>query len=128
MSADEMQREIRRLAEEKGVLILVHNYQRPEVQDIGDIVGDSLAMALKARETDLDTIMVCGVWFMAETAFLVNPSRRVISPEPASVCPLARMVDVETVRLLRERYPDAPVVACSRRPPPGHRDTSLSAA
>ncbi len=107
----EMQKRVREIAGEKDFFILAHNYQYPEVQDVADFVGDSLVMAQKAVEAPNMNILVCGVWFMAETAAILNPDKRVFSPEPDSRCPMARMVDVATIRALKERNPGAPVVA-----------------
>ncbi|MDG6224971.1 MAG: quinolinate synthase NadA [Candidatus Thermoplasmatota archaeon] len=106
-----VQRRIRDLAMEKDVLILAHNYQVPEVQDIADIVGDSLVLALKARDSKMSNILLAGVDFMAETAKTVNPQRRVIHPVPGATCPMANMIDVDSLADLRKRHPNAPVVA-----------------
>jgi len=102
---------IRSLAEEKDVLILAHNYQVPEVQQVADIVGDSLVLAMKARETDRSVILFCGVDFMAEAAKALNPDRTVVHPVPGSICPMAHMIDVDSLREFRKDYPGVPVVA-----------------
>ncbi|MCK4717528.1 MAG: quinolinate synthase NadA, partial [Thermoplasmata archaeon] len=81
----DIQRRIRSLAKEKDVLILAHNYQLPEVQDIGDIVGDSLALAREAVSSSSHTILFCGVWFMAESAAILNPEKRVLIPDPEAL-------------------------------------------
>ncbi len=106
-----IQDRIRELADEKDVLILAHNYQIPEVQDIADIVGDSLVLAIKATGTPQSTIMFCGVDFMAESAKALSPEKRVIHPVPGSRCPMAHMVDSESLREFRAGYPGVPVVA-----------------
>ncbi len=106
-----IQGRIRELAIEKDVVILAHNYQIPEVQDIADIVGDSLVLAMKATKAPQSTILFCGVDFMAESAKALSPEKRVIHPVPGSRCPMAHMVDGEGLREFREGYPDVPVVA-----------------
>ena len=106
-----IQDRIRELAVEKDVVILAHNYQTPEVQDIADIVGDSLVLAMKATEAPQSTILFCGVDFMAESAKALSPEKRVIHPVPGSRCPMAHMVDGESLREFRVSYPGVPVVA-----------------
>lgn len=105
-----MQREIRRLAEERNAIILAHNYQVPEVQDVADVVGDSLALSRAAAQTDADAIVFCGVHFMAETAAILNPGRRVLLPDLEAGCSLADTIDAEQLRAWKARYPDAVVV------------------
>jgi len=107
----ELQEEVRKLAREKNAVILAHYYQRPEVQDIADFVGDSLELARKASQTDADIIVFCGVRFMCETAKIVNPTKKVLHPNPESGCPMADMITAEQVRKLREEHPDAEFVA-----------------
>ena len=102
--------EIKKLKEERGALILAHNYQRPEVQDIADFVGDSLELSMKAVKAEADVIVFCGVDFMAEQAAVMNPDKLILHPEPSSICPMAQMLTPEVVREYRERYPDAPLV------------------
>ena len=94
-----------------NVIILAHNYQPPEIQDIADFVGDSLDLARKATETDADYIIFCGVNFMAETAKILNPDKVVIHPDLNSRCPMADMVNVESLGWLQSRYPDAATVS-----------------
>src|SRR5579864_4236001 len=102
---------INRLKRERNAVILAHNYQVPEIfYTVADIVGDSLALAMKAAETDADVIVLCGVHFMAETAKLVNPSKIVLVPDLRAGCSLAESITGADVRLLRERYPGVPVV------------------
>lgn len=108
---DDVQHRIRELAREKDVYILAHNYQIPEVQQVADTVGDSLVLAKKAVEASQKTILLCGVYFMAETAAILNPSKTVLIPDIEAKCPMAMMVDAESVRLMRDMYPGAPVVA-----------------
>jgi quinolinate synthase len=102
---------INRLKKERNAVILAHNYQVPEIyHTVADIVGDSLALAMKAAETDADVIVLCGVHFMAETAKLVNPSKTVLVPDLRAGCSLAESITPQDVRLLREAYPGVPVV------------------
>jgi quinolinate synthase len=102
---------INRLKRERNAVILAHNYQVPEIfYTVADIVGDSLALAMKAAETTADTIVLCGVHFMAETAKLVNPGKTVLVPDLRAGCSLAESITGADVRLLRERYPGVPVV------------------
>src|SRR5580700_11391902 len=102
---------INRLKRERNAVILAHNYQVPEIfYTVADIVGDSLALAMKAAETKADVIVMCGVHFMAETAKLVNPSRTVLVPDLKAGCSLAESITSADVRLLRERYPGTPIV------------------
>jgi quinolinate synthase len=102
---------INRLKRERNAVILAHNYQVPEIFfTVADIVGDSLALAMQAAQTDADVIVLCGVHFMAETAKLVNPRKRVLVPDPLAGCSLAESITAADVRLLRQAYPDTPVV------------------
>lgn len=106
-----IQEEITRLKEEKNAIILVHNYQRPKVQDVADYLGDSLGLAKEATKTDAKIIVFCGVKFMAETAKILSPDKIVLLPRKEAGCPMADMVSYEDVRALREKYPDAKVVS-----------------
>jgi quinolinate synthase len=99
------------LKAEKGALILVHNYQVSEVQDVGDFIGDSLELAIKAVDARKDLIVFCGVKFMAETAKILNPEAKVLIPRPDAGCPMADMITRDDVTELKREYPDA--VVCS---------------
>ena len=102
--------EIRRLAEEKGALILVHNYESAEVQDVADICGDSLELARKAKEAGAKTLVICGVYFMAETAKILSPEKTVLIPRPDAGCALADQLTPEMVREAKAKHPGAPFV------------------
>ena len=99
------------LKEERDAVILAHNYQIGPVQDIADLVGDSLELSRAAASMDCKVIVFCGVDFMAETAAILSPDKMVLLPAPDACCPMAEMVTAGEVQLLRERYPDAAVVA-----------------
>lgn len=102
---------ILRLKKERNAVILAHNYMRPEIfHGIADIQGDSLALAREAAKVEADVILVAGVHFMAETAKLLNPSRKVLIPDLKAGCSLAESITAEDVRALRLRYPNTPVV------------------
>jgi len=102
---------INKLKKEKNVVILAHNYQTPEIYHcVADIVGDSLKLAKEAAKTTADTILMCGVYFMAETAKLMSPDKRVLIPDPRAGCSLSESITGKDVRLLKEKYPGVPVV------------------
>jgi quinolinate synthase len=106
----EMQREVRALAAERGAVILAHNYQVPEVQDVADYVGDSLGLSRKAAAAEGETIVFCGVHFMAETASILCPEKTVLIPDLDAGCSLAASIDAEQLAQWRARYPRGVVV------------------
>ena len=103
--------EIRRLSKEKKAVILAHNYQRPEIQDVADYVGDSIELSRKAMlERDAKLIVFAAVDFMAESAAILNPNKRVLLPTLGARCPMAQMLNVEEIKKAKAHYPDAPLV------------------
>lgn len=106
-----MMDEILALKKEKSAVILAHNYQVPEVQDVADLIGDSLELSRAAARLDAEVIVFCGVDFMAETAAILSPQKRVVLPEKGAWCPMAHMITPEQLREMRSLYPDAAVVA-----------------
>lgn len=103
--------EILELKREKRAVLLAHHYQEPEIQEIADVIGDSLELSRKAQNYDGDVIAFCGVWFMAETAKILNPDRIVIVPDRDAGCSLVDSCPVEQVRAVKQRYPDHTVVS-----------------
>jgi len=110
-SKEEILREIEDLKLKRKAVILAHNYQIGEIQDNADFVGDSLELSRKAAATDADTIVFCGVLFMAETAAILSPEKKVLLPDLRAGCPLADMISREALKMLREDHPQAPVVS-----------------
>ena len=103
--------EIRRLCEEKNAIIMAHYYQRPEIQDVAHVIGDSLALAQQAAKTDADIIIMCGVHFMAETAKILCPNKRVLIPEPTAGCSLADSCQATDLKAWKEAHPEHMVVS-----------------
>ena len=103
--------EILALKREKKAILLAHHYQEPEIQELADVIGDSLELARKAREAEGDVIAFCGVWFMAETAKILNPSRIVIVPDAAASCSLVEGCPPEPIREFKRRNPDYVLVS-----------------
>tara|TARA_A100001035_G_scaffold18386_1_gene12558 strand:- start:5073 stop:6029 length:957 start_codon:yes stop_codon:yes gene_type:complete len=103
---------INRLKKEKNAVILAHNYMTPEIYHcVADIVGDSLLLAKESQKAKADTIIMCGVHFMAETAKILNPDKKVLIPDTKAGCSLAESITGEDVRLLKQKYPGVPVVS-----------------
>src|SRR5436190_2609849 len=107
----QLQGEIKTLAREKNAVILAHNYERAEVQDVADYVGDSLGLSREAAKTDADVIVFCGVHFMAETAAVLSPNKTVLLPDLAAGCSLASTIDAEQLRAWKAEHPGAVVVS-----------------
>jgi quinolinate synthase len=107
----ELHDEIRALARERNAVILAHNYERAEVQDVADFVGDSLGLSREAARTTADVIVFCGVHFMAETAAILSPERTVLLPDLAAGCSLAATIDAEGLRAWNREHPGAVVVS-----------------
>ena len=106
-----MHEEIRALAAEREAVILAHNYQVPEVQDVADYVGDSLGLSREAASTDADAIVFCGVHFMAETAAILSPEKTVLIPDPDAGCSLAASITADQLREWKAENPGAVVVS-----------------
>ncbi len=107
----DLQARIKRLATKRNAVILAHNYQRPEVQDVADFVGDSLGLSREAAKTDAQVIVFCGVHFMAETAAILSPNKMVLLPDLAAGCSLAATIDGDQLREWKAEHPGAAVVS-----------------
>jgi quinolinate synthase len=107
----ELQEEITHLARERNAVIIAHNYERPEVQDVADFVGDSLGLSREAAKTKADVIVFCGVHFMAETAAVLSPQKTVLLPDLAAGCSLAATIDADQLREWKAEHPGAVVVS-----------------
>jgi quinolinate synthase len=105
-----LQDEVRELASQRGAVILAHNYQLPEIQDVADYVGDSLGLSQRAAAVDADTIVFCGVHFMAETASVLCPDKTVLIPDPDAGCSLADSITADQLREWKSAHPGAVVV------------------
>ncbi len=106
-----IQEQIRELAKKKNAIILAHYYQRSEIQDVADFIGDSLALAQKAAQTDADILVMCGVHFMAETAKILCPKKKVLIPDPSAGCSLADSCKAEDLAAWKQQHPDYKVVS-----------------
>jgi quinolinate synthase len=102
--------EIRSLKERRNAVILAHNYQLPEVQDVADFLGDSLGLSQEAARTDAEVILFCGVHFMAETASILSPTKKVLIPDLEAGCSLSSTITAEQLRVWKRKYPEALVV------------------
>lgn len=116
MGIKELQKEIRKLLKEKNAILLVHNYQRPEIQDIADLTGDSLGLSIEASKTKAEIIVFCGVHFMAETASIVCPDKTVLLPVISAGCPMADMITVQSLVKKKRDLPGVPVVSYVNSP------------
>lgn len=110
-NVEDLSREIRRLAAERRAVLLAHNYQLPEVQDVADYVGDSLGLSRRAAATEAEVIVFCGVHFMAETAAILCPDKRVLLPDLEAGCSLAASIDADRLQAWKKKHPDALVVS-----------------
>ncbi|MCZ6555421.1 MAG: quinolinate synthase NadA, partial [Candidatus Dadabacteria bacterium] len=106
-----VEEEIRRLKKQKNAVILAHNYQLPEVQDIADFTGDSLGLSREAANTEADVIVFCGVHFMAETASIISPDKKVLIPDEKAGCSLADTINAEQLKNWKEENPNSVVVS-----------------
>lgn len=106
-----LKKDIRSLLKERKAILLAHNYQRDEIQEIADLCGDSLGLSIAASQTDASVIVFCGVHFMAESAAILSPNKKVILPRMDAGCPMADMITPEKLLREKERFPDTPVVA-----------------
>ncbi|MGB8233091.1 MAG: quinolinate synthase NadA [Methanobacterium sp.] len=108
---NELQKEIIALKKDKNAIILAHNYQTGDIQEIADFIGDSLELCIMASKIEeADLVVFCGVDFMAETAAILNPNKRIIIPDNESECPMAHMLTADDLKTYKRRYPDAAVV------------------
>lgn len=110
MNQEQLKQRIKELAAERNALLMAHNYQRDEVQEIADITGDSLALSMEAAKTDKEVIVFCGVHFMAESAAILSPEKIVLLPRADAGCPMADMVTAEGLRKFKAQHPGATVV------------------
>ena len=111
MDTGTLQAQIRGLLKEKNAILLVHYYQRGEIQEIADLLGDSFALSVEAAKTDAAVIVFAGVHFMAESAYILSPGKTVLLPRPEAGCPLADMVTAEEIAAFRKENPGVPVVS-----------------
>ena len=105
-----IKQQIRTLLKQHNAVLLAHNYMRDEVQEIADMTGDSLGLSMEAAKTDADVIVFCGVHFMAESAAILSPGKKVLLPRPDAGCPMADMATAEDLKVLKSQHPGVPVV------------------
>ncbi|HKJ04119.1 MAG TPA: quinolinate synthase NadA [Geopsychrobacteraceae bacterium] len=110
MDQEQIKQRIKELVKERNALLMAHNYQRDEIQEIADITGDSLALAIASAETDKEVIVFCGVHFMAESSAILAPEKTVLLPREDAGCPMADMVDADGLREMKAQHPNATVV------------------
>ncbi len=111
MNLSHLKEDIKRLKKERQAIILAHNYQRDEVQEIADHTGDSFALSKLAASTEAEVIVFCGVHFMAESAYILSPQKTILLPDPDAGCPLADSITAKALQRKKEEYPDAAVIA-----------------
>ena len=107
----DIQDEIIRLKKEKNICILAHSYQAAEILEVADYTGDSFQLSVMAEKTDADTVIMCGVKFMAETVKILSPEKKVILANPYAGCPMAEQMDKELISSVKKQFPDYTVVA-----------------
>lgn len=110
MKKSELKREIERLKKEKSAIIVAHSYQNPEIDEVADFVGDSLQLSRLASTTDAKIIVFCGVYFMAETAKILSPNKKVLLPNINAGCGMANMINLQKIKDFKLKYPKTPVV------------------
>ncbi|MBM3294217.1 MAG: quinolinate synthase NadA, partial [Candidatus Aminicenantes bacterium] len=110
MENDDLRTRFRELAAARKAVVLAHNYQRPEIQDAADFVGDSLELSQKAAKVEAGVIVFCGVHFMAETAAILSPRKTVLLPDPKAGCPMADMITADEMIAWKRRFPGRPAV------------------
>jgi quinolinate synthase len=110
MNTQELSKRIHELKIERKAIVLAHNYQPADIQEIADMMGDSLELSRKAADTDAEVIVFCGVSFMAETAAILNPGKTVLLPHPTAGCPMADMIKPEDVKAIKKEHPGVPVI------------------
>ncbi|MHC5143796.1 MAG: quinolinate synthase NadA, partial [Planctomycetota bacterium] len=108
--SSEIIEKIQSLKQQRNAVILAHNYQPGEIQDIADYTGDSLGLSVQAAQTDADVIVFCGVLFMAETAAILSPEKTVLLPDKHAGCPMADMINAQQLQELKNEHPDALMV------------------
>ena len=111
LTTEQLQKEILRLKKEKDVCILAHAYQTHDIVEIADFVGDSFGLSVQAQDAPQKNILMCGVRFMAETAKILSPNKKVILSHPNAGCPMAEQLTIEDLKALREQYPGYAIVA-----------------